>query len=446
MGAKITFDPVTRIAQITQAPSLIDGEMVVEIDVKMDYYSDCKEDWKSNAGLCGYPIPMRSVAGDPTVGIKKLGATFFLAETWKIRPYEADHVLRVHGNLFRDDGKSPYTAAIGGYSVLLESTVSSLVDSTVQQLDEIEYATFQNAVWIDIVNGYPLGYHDLIGNSQYPVDNVPDAMTIATTRGFDAFNIIGDLTLTSGDNVSDMIFTGENVVKTKLTVETGADVLGCEFKNMLLTGILDGKSTITNCLIEDLNYVEGTIAMSGLLPGTLTLGGTGVTRLINCWSEGCINDPPIIDVGGSGRSLLTRGLSGPFKLINKTGASDYCCLDFASGDLLIDATVTDGDIRLGGVMTFTNNSSVDIITDGVMNSEYIVDMVLDELLENHTISGSLGDILTLLWDEAGGDRKIDENTNQEIFYKAGGVEVMRFNLFDVDGNPSHTKVYERVRV
>lgn len=76
----------------------------------------------------------------------------------------------------------------------------------------------------------------------------------------------------------------------------------------------------------------------------------------------------------------------------------------------------------------------------------IANGVWDAILSGHILSGSAGEAFLLLWDEAGGDRKIDEDTNQEIFYKAGGAEIMRFNLFDIDGNPSHTKVYERVRV
>ena len=45
MGAKVTFDHITRIIQVDQAPTLIDGQQVVELNVKEDVYSDGKEDW-----------------------------------------------------------------------------------------------------------------------------------------------------------------------------------------------------------------------------------------------------------------------------------------------------------------------------------------------------------------------------------------------------------------
>jgi hypothetical protein len=51
----------------------------------------------------------------------------------------------------------------------------------------------------------------------------------------------------------------------------------------------------------------------------------------------------------------------------------------------------------------------------------------------------------LLWDEAGGKREIINN--QEIFYKADNqTEVMRFNLYDANGNPAMENVYRRERV
>lgn len=53
--------------------------------------------------------------------------------------------------------------------------------------------------------------------------------------------------------------------------------------------------------------------------------------------------------------------------------------------------------------------------------------------------------LTVLTDETTGRWKIINN--QMIFYKADNItEVMRFNLFDVDGNPAEENVMERQRV
>ena len=55
--------------------------------------------------------------------------------------------------------------------------------------------------------------------------------------------------------------------------------------------------------------------------------------------------------------------------------------------------------------------------------------------------------LTFLKDIEGGRWKLDEATNQMVFYKADNVtEVCRFNMFDKDGNLATENVFERVRV
>lgn len=133
MGVRVTFDPTTKIIQVTEAP--VGG--VVNLDVKVDLYSDGKEDWRASASLFKYRFPIRAVGGDPLPGSKALGSTFFLAPGWTIRPYEADHRLIVNGNLYVEDGSSPYTTTVGTYNVLIEAEVSSLVDATVVQFHEI---------------------------------------------------------------------------------------------------------------------------------------------------------------------------------------------------------------------------------------------------------------------------------------------------------------------
>ena len=125
MAAKVTFDPATKIITVTQAP--VSG--VVDIDVKVDLYSDGKEDWKTDASLTKFRFPIRAVGGDPLPGGKSLGSTFFLLYGWKIRPYEASHTMNVTGNLYSEDGTSPYIATVGTYAVALVSSISTLVET-----------------------------------------------------------------------------------------------------------------------------------------------------------------------------------------------------------------------------------------------------------------------------------------------------------------------------
>lgn len=125
MATKVTFNPTTKIITVTQAP--VSG--VVNIDVKIDLYSDGKEDWKTDASLTKFRFPIRAVGGNPLPGSRTLGSTFFLLYGWKIRPYEASHTMNVIGNLYSEDGTSPYVSTIGTFAIATISSVSSLVES-----------------------------------------------------------------------------------------------------------------------------------------------------------------------------------------------------------------------------------------------------------------------------------------------------------------------------
>jgi hypothetical protein len=147
MAAKVSFDPVTKIITVTEPPDI---EGFVDLDVKIDLYSDGKEDWKNDANLNKYRFFMRAVGGDALPGSKQLGSTFFLRYGWKIRPYEASHTLRISGNLYAEDGSTPILPTLGTYTVLVVSSVSSLVDSTSQQTPQ----DIAGAVWDEALFGH----------------------------------------------------------------------------------------------------------------------------------------------------------------------------------------------------------------------------------------------------------------------------------------------------
>ncbi|MEX2010502.1 MAG: hypothetical protein WD874_01715, partial [Parcubacteria group bacterium] len=140
MANKVSFDATNKIIQITQAP--VDG--IVDLDVKIDIYSDGKEDWLSNSTLNKYKFPVAAIGGNALPGSKTLGSTFFLLYGWKIRPYEADHTLNINGNLYSEDGSTPFSPTVGTFNVAIVSSVSSLVDANAQTATAI-------AVWNALV-------------------------------------------------------------------------------------------------------------------------------------------------------------------------------------------------------------------------------------------------------------------------------------------------------
>ena len=271
MGEKVTFDPYNKIIQVTLAPTYNGTDWIVDIDVKVDIYSDGKEDWKTDSTLNKLRFPLRAVGGNALPGEKSLGTTFFLDPDWKIRPYEDDHTMNVNGNLYSEDGTSPYTKVLGTYNVMVINSVSSLVDSTVSQLDELQYAAYMGAAWLDENSSYA-GTEYPIGTREFPVNNWNDVVTISNNKGFDKVGLLSNSTINGTVNIEGYEIFGRSHVNTQLIIGTDALTQKATFKDLNITGVLDGGSELKNCMVGNLDYVNGHIHDSSLY-GTITLGG-----------------------------------------------------------------------------------------------------------------------------------------------------------------------------
>lgn len=136
---KVTFDGPNKIILI--------NEGVTEIDVQRDLYSAWKEwfDHQNPDDLvnAAYLYAMRSVGGDPIPG-GTLGATYFLSNGWRIKPWSGSYRLTVTGNLYTEEGDSPYLDADGNLNnVFIQSNVSNLVSNTgIGTVEEVA-----DAVW-----------------------------------------------------------------------------------------------------------------------------------------------------------------------------------------------------------------------------------------------------------------------------------------------------------
>ena len=116
-----SFDGATKKINLTS------GTISVDID---DMYSRWY-DWLVSDDNAKYLLAMRNVGGDAISDVKNLGLTFFLINGWRIVPQSADHRLTLNGNLVTDpSGFSPIDT-VPGYSIVVEYSVSNLVDSTI---------------------------------------------------------------------------------------------------------------------------------------------------------------------------------------------------------------------------------------------------------------------------------------------------------------------------
>jgi len=260
--------------------------------------------------------------------------------------------------------------------------------------DAIEYGEYNGGVTVNITDGeagtvYP------IGTGRRPVNNIPDAMIIANARGFSKLFIIGDLTLSTGDNCQNMTIIGESPIHTSINVLPPANVLNCIFLTSELTGTLDGNNIIDACHVQPpINYVNGSIQNSQLCNGEILLGGNTAAHFLNCWSGVIGEETPTIDMNGSGNSLGMRNYNGGIKITNKTGP-ESCILDINSGQVNLTPSVINGEIVIRGVGKLTDNSTGTTIVsaENFLNKDIITSAVWDEDLANHTLPESTGEAI-----------------------------------------------------
>lgn len=238
---------------------------------------------------------------------------------------------------------------------------SSSASATLQQLSQFEYSSFDGGVTID-VGSATSGTTFPAGTPEYPVNNLADAHTIASDRGFYTFFIRGNLTIGAGVFSDGHLFVGQSTTLTTITISPAANVTNCEFKNAKVTGTLDGGSTIRDCSIANLTYVNGYCEGCTLETGTITLAGLETALFVNCQSGLTGTDNPTIDMGGNGQGLAVRGYNGGIKITNRAG-TDPISLDMSSGQVIVDSTVTAGLITIRGITKVVDNSTGTAIVD-----------------------------------------------------------------------------------
>lgn len=150
MYDKVTFSGEQRLILVEP--------LVYSLDVKADIYSAWKF-WVTQGDNTKFLPALRTVGGDPLVGGQYLGATFFLTNGWRIRTWEGNHTLSVVGNLYTEEGTSPFVQTLGNWNVLIELIKSNLVDSLevpalstqerdkLMSLDNFDLTQIVNSIW-----------------------------------------------------------------------------------------------------------------------------------------------------------------------------------------------------------------------------------------------------------------------------------------------------------
>lgn len=249
-------------------------------------------------------------------------------------------------------------------------SVSTSNSAGLQDLNSLQAASFSGEVSVNVNSSFT-GTTFPIGTRANPVNNLSDAHDIGESRGIKQFRIISDMTLTALDLSDGHTFVGESATSVTLTIDASANVSKCTFRDLTIQGTLDNGNILRECAVLDVTNVNGFIHQCSL-NGTVTLGGSADAIIMSCYSgvPGALT--PTIDMGGSGQGMALRDYSGGIKIINRTG-TDNMSIDMQSGQVIIDSTVSAGEIIIRGIAVVRDNSTgtATLDLDGVMSKSGI---------------------------------------------------------------------------
>jgi len=215
---------------------------------------------------------------------------------------------------------------------------------------------YNGRIHVDTVKGvagrsYPVGTLDM------PSDNAADAKALADNNDIREYGVRGPLTLAAGHDEWRFFGLGAGA-EVKLA---GQDVDGAFFEGIELSQAAVGSIVCENCTLDGVSGLNGRFVLCGFI-GTQTAADGASLTFVDPYSRisGFANTP-ILDLG-AGRTLdidlIIRGLKGGWRLQNMDRAGDSCSIDIQAGQLVLDATVSDGALGVRGVGVLTDNSTL----------------------------------------------------------------------------------------
>jgi hypothetical protein len=303
------------------------------------------------------------------------------------------------GNCTLESSCSGGTLVIRGIANLTDNSTGTAINSR-GLIDPENQHTLEFNDKINIQSGstysgtlYPIGLDN------YPVDNIPDALAIAVTRGIKNLHFHGDWEFTGTTFINNYTVRGDGLQQSEFTFNAGAVMLNCRIENAKVTGDITGIIGFNNCHLYNLGSTnlspssQDVIVDNCLMDGTifLTPAYSGSVKMIDCKSGVPGTNRPTFDVANSYSNFLIRNYTGGMILKN-SGQNINTSIDLISGTVEIDPTVSGGTYVIRGIGELTDNSSsgATVISDGLISKETIADSVWNTSATTFT-DGTMGD-------------------------------------------------------
>lgn len=315
----------------------------------------------------------------------KVGLTITLKNAllaFEARPGPTFELCRIGGgNLVATDSVGAYYDSPVAVTAYVQVVLANSSSATLQDLEAMQAGSFQGEVAVDLTSSYSGTYYP-VGTHEQPVNNWPDAVAIADSRGIEYFSIHGNAVLSSTASVPGYGIRSQNQLTTKVFVTASANVENCVFENVhIASSTLDGNCWVNGCTVGNMQYIQGQITNS-MLYGEIDLGGTEHTYFVDCKSA-CVGlgttDLPRIDMAGGGvpRNTAFRNWAGPIKIYNCDHADSTICMDIVSGaTIIVASTCVAGTLFVRGIADITDNSggAFSVIQTGQLDPTKVAEM------------------------------------------------------------------------
>lgn len=301
------------------------------------------------------------------------------------------------GNLVAADENGSTIPAIlpTAFTQVILQTSSS---ATIQELADIQFASYNNGVTIDIDNNTgrnASGTTFPTGTGRQPCDNWTDALAIADSLGLFTFYVVGGAAIPLLLDFTDKEFVGQSRTRTTLIVQDGSLLDRCVFTEATVSGAFTAGNLVelNECEIEDLSNIAGAVYDCGM-EGVNSLTTNLKTEFVRAYSEVAGGSATnILDINNA--ELFIRDYQGGIELRNKGGTAPVS-IDISSGQVVVNDNCSAGTITLRGLAKWTNESTYaggTTILNEMMSNQSIAAAVWNSLVSTYVAANSFGQLV-----------------------------------------------------
>jgi hypothetical protein len=230
---------------------------------------------------------------------------------------------------------------------------------------------------------YPTGAHE------NPVDNLPDALLIASEYGFTRIMVMGSLTI-DGEDITGYTFEAARSLGNSITITSMVNTGHCYFENLTVAGALSGGTRFTTSVLGALTGYDGG-SKNCLITGDIVITGDGANYFTDCDTYVVSDSYKEISIGNHLLNIIKcRGSFG----INDYTGSAVIAIDLVAGQCRIANTCVSGTIVTSGLTQLTDESGPGCyVIDASLTQTGVATAVWDDDITDNTVSGTAGEAL-----------------------------------------------------